>query len=114
MPRKPKPVAMFNSKLILVAIFPSINGAALAIGMPRQSIIKNIQGVRVAAKKHYWRVIPPDFIIDQDDIGTLSLIDFDKEVGNSDRFVWQRGKNGHKTKVYESRAHNPSLKETKG
>lgn len=87
-----KPVAVFNSSYLLVAIFRSIKEAASITGIIRQSIIKAISGEIVSVKNCYWRSIPQDFVLDQDDIGVLSVIDFDKEVGNPDRKIWGKGK----------------------
>lgn len=92
MGKKAKPVAIFNAKYKLIGIFRSIKEASDITGTARQSIMKNINGEALSAKKHYWRNIPDDFIVDSDDIGSLTLFNFDKEVGNPDRHVYGKGK----------------------
>lgn len=88
MPLPSKPVAMFGKDLKLVGIFPSIFGAAKATKTLRQSIIKCLNGRCHVANNAYWRVIPEDYVLDQDDVGVLSLIDFDKQVGNPDSVIY--------------------------
>lgn len=101
MPLKPKPIAMFNRHFILAAIFPSISEAASTVGTPRQSIMKNIAGELIMAKKKYWREIPDNIVLDQDDVGSLSMIEFDRKVNNPDRIVYLF-KRGKKIKTKES------------
>lgn len=85
-----KPVAVFNSSYILIGIFRSIKEASKLTGIVRQSIIKAISGDSVSVRDCYWRNIPEDVVLDQDDIGKLSVIEFDKEVGNPDRKIWAK------------------------
>lgn len=87
-----KPVAVFNSSYKLIAIFRSIKEASVLTGIVRQSIIKAIAGDIISVRNCYWRNIPADIILDQDDIGTLSVITFDKQVGNPDRKIWAKRK----------------------
>lgn len=90
--RTPTPVAVFNSKYILISIFGSILEASRVTGVVRQSIIKATYGETITAKKCYWRPIPPSVVLDQDDIGKLTIFDFDREAGNPDRPIYDKGK----------------------
>lgn len=87
--RKPTPVALFNSRYLLIGIFNSIKEASRVTGVVRQSIIKAVYGDTISAKECYWRAIPNDVILDQDDMGTLTLFEFDKEAGNPDRRIYK-------------------------
>lgn len=89
---KRKPVAAFNSSYKLIALFRSIKEASDITGIVRQSIIKAVSGKMVTANHHYWRQIPSDVVLDQDDIGNLTVIEFDKTVGNPDRKIWGKRK----------------------
>lgn len=93
MPRKldksPTPVALFNSRYLLIGIFGSIKEASRVTGVVRQSIIKAVYGDIISARDCYWRAIPHDVVLDQDDMGTLTLFAFDKEAGNPDRKIYK-------------------------
>lgn len=93
MPRKtdrtPTPVAVFNSRYVLSGIFGSIKEVSKVTGVVRQSIIKAVYGDIISVKGCYLRAIPNDTILDIDDIGTLTLFAFDKEVGNPDRKIYK-------------------------
>lgn len=90
--RTPTPVAVFNSRYMLMGIFGSIKEASKITGVVRQSIIKAVYGETITAKKCYWRPIPADVILDQDDIGKLTLFDFDREAKNPNRPIYDKGK----------------------
>lgn len=87
--RTPTPVAVFNSRYILSGIFGSIKEVSKVTGVVRQSIIKAVYGDIISVKGCYLRAIPNDTILDIDDIGTLTLFAFDKEVGNPDRKIYK-------------------------
>lgn len=88
MPLSSKPIAMFGEDLKLLGIFPSIYRASKATKTVRQSIIKCLRGRCHVANNAYWRTIPDDVVLDQDDVGVLSLIDFDRRVGNPDTVIY--------------------------
>lgn len=84
---KPTTIVAFDASYVLVAIFKSISEAATLTGTLRQSLIKAAYGDIISVNKRYWRVVPPDFQIEPDDVGTLSLFEFDEEIGE-DRKIY--------------------------
>lgn len=87
----PTTIVAFDATYILVAIFRSISEAATLTGTLRQSLIKAAYGEIISVNKRYWRAVPPDFQIEPDDIGKLTLFDFDAEVGE-DRKIYSTRK----------------------
>ncbi len=83
----PTTIVAFDSSYMLVAIFKSISEAATLTGAIRQSLIKAAYGDIISVNKRYWRVVPPDFQIEPDDIGKLTLFEFDAEIGE-DRKIY--------------------------
>lgn len=83
----PTTIVAFDASYILVAIFKSISEAATLTGAIRQSLIKAAYGDIISVNKRYWRVVPPDFQIEPDDIGKLTLFEFDAEIGE-DRKIY--------------------------
>lgn len=77
----PTTIVAFDSSYVLVAIFKSISEAATLTGTLRQSLIKAAYGDIISVNKRYWRVVPSDFQIEPDDIGKLTLFEFDAEIG---------------------------------
>ena len=84
----PTPVAVFNSRYVLTAIFGSIKELSKATGVVRQSIIKAVYGDTISVKGYYLRAIPNEIVLDMDDIGTLNMFAFDKAAGNPDRKIY--------------------------
>lgn len=84
---KPTTIVAFDSSYILVAIFKSISEAATLTNTIRQSLIKAAYGSIISVNKRYWRVAPPDFQIEPDDLGKLTLFEFDEAVGD-DRKIY--------------------------
>lgn len=83
----PNTILAFDASYVLVAIFHSISEAAAMTHTVRQSLIKAAYGDIVSANKRYWRVVPPDFQIEPDDIGKLTIFEFDAEIGE-DRKIY--------------------------
>lgn len=83
------PVVAFDSTYKLVATFSSIKEAAEMTRVTRQSIMKAVYGDAIAVGKHYWRAIPEEFIVDSDDVGKLTLFEFDQSIG-IDRKIYSR------------------------
>lgn len=83
----PTTIVAFDASYILVAIFKSISEAATLTGALRQSLIKAAYGEIISVNGRYWRVVPSDFQIEPDDIGQLSLFDFDTAIGE-DRKIY--------------------------
>lgn len=84
---KPTTIVAFDSSYILVATFKSISEAATLTNTIRQSLIKAAYGSIISVNKRYWRVVPPDFQIEPDDLGKLTLFEFDEAVGD-DRKIY--------------------------
>ena len=101
MPLKNKPIAMFSLRYKLAGLFPSIKEAAQTANIPRQSIIKHLHGELMIAGKRYWRLIPNDIILDQDDLGKLTIFEFDKRINYPDRELYKIWRD-RKIKVLES------------
>lgn len=87
----PTTIVAFDSSYKLVAIFRSISEAASLTGALRQSLIKAAYGDIISVNKRYWRAVPPDFQIEPDDIGNLTLFEFDEAVGD-DRKIYSTRK----------------------
>jgi len=87
----PTQIVAFDATYKLVAIFRSISEAATITGTLRQSLIKAAYGDIISVNKRYWRAVPPDFQIDPDDIGVLTIFEFDNEIGE-DRKIYSTRK----------------------
>jgi len=74
-------VLAFDCQYKLCAIFRSISEASTISGSIRQSIIKAVYGEIISVKGRYWRAVPKDIEIEPDDLGQLSLFDFDEMCG---------------------------------
>lgn len=74
-------VLAFDCQYRLCAIFRSISEASTLCGAIRQSIIKAVYGEIISVKGRYWRAVPKDIEIEHDDLGILSLFDFDEMCG---------------------------------
>ena len=77
----PTQIAAFDSSYTRVAIFRSISEAASMTKTLRQSLIKAAYGEIISVNKRYWRAVPPDFYIEPDDIGNLTIFEFDSKIG---------------------------------
>lgn len=88
---KPTTIVAFDSSYILVAIFKSISEAATLTNTIRQSLIKAAYGSIISVNKRYWRAVPPDVQIEPDDVGKLTLFEFDAAVGE-DRKIYSTRK----------------------
>ena len=97
----PTTLLAFDPSYKLVAIFKSISEAASLTGAVRQSLIKAAYGDIISVNKRYWRVVPEDLQVEPDDIGELSLFDFDSMVGE-DRKIYPTKKMLKGTSMLES------------
>ena len=85
-------ILAFDNMLKLRAMFQSYSAVEKITGKSRQSIQKCCKGNMVSCLGYYWREVPEDIIIDMDeDLGKLSLIDFDEFSGN-DRIIYATSK----------------------
>lgn len=87
--KTPTPVAIFNSRYLLTGIFGSIKEVSKITGVVRQSIIKAVYGDTISVKGCYLRAIPNNVVLDIDDIGKLTMFEFDKEAGTPDRKIYK-------------------------
>lgn len=88
---QPTTIVAFDPSYKLVAIFRSISEAATLTGAIRQSLIKAAYGDIISVNGRYWRVVPADFQIEPDDIGNLTLFEFDEAIGE-DRKIYSTRK----------------------
>lgn len=88
---KPTTIVAFDASYVLVAIFKSISEAATLTNTVRQSLIKAAYGDIISVNKRYWRAVPPDVQIEPDDVGKLTLFEFDAAVGG-DRKIYSTRK----------------------
>lgn len=98
---QPTTLAAFDSSYTLTAVFRSVSEAAYLTGALRQSLIKAAYGDIISVNGRYWRVVPPDFMIEPDDIGNLSLFEFDEAVGE-DRKIYGSKKMNKGSVILES------------
>lgn len=109
MPRKsdrtPTPVAVFNSRYLLSGIFGSVKEVSKVTGVVRQSIIKAVYGDIISVKGCYLRAIPNDMILDSDDIGSLTLFEFDREANNPDRKIYKSTRMGKRLDIIMESQH---------
>lgn len=97
----PTTIVAFDAGYVLVAIFKSISEAAAITGALRQSLIKAAYGDLISVKNRYWRAVPPDFQIEPDDVGKLTLFEFDNEIGE-DRKIYSTRKMTRSSVILES------------
>lgn len=97
----PTTIVAFDPAYKLVAIFRSISEASTLTGIVRQSLIKAAYGDIISVNRRYWRVVPTDFQIEPDDIGKLTLFEFDMEIGE-DRKIYSTKKMIKRTAMLES------------
>lgn len=97
----PTVIVAFDPGYNLVAIFKSISEASSLTGTLRQSLIKAAYGETISVNKRYWRAVPHDIQVEPDDIGNLTLFEFDAMVGE-DRKIYPTKKMLKGTSMLES------------
>lgn len=97
----PSVIAAFDCDYVLTAIYRSVSDAARITGALRQSLVKAAYGSIVSVKGMYWRTVPPDIQIEPDDLGVLTVFDFDAETGQ-DRKIYPTRHMFKRTAIYES------------
>lgn len=83
-------IVAFDPTYRLVAVFHSISEAAKMTKTIRQSLIKAAYGEIISVANRYWRVLPADFQLEPDDIGQLTIFEFDAAVGEDRRIYATR------------------------
>lgn len=77
-----KAILAFDANLVLVGMFSSFYTASKATGICHQMITKACSGEVIAAKNMYWREADTnEYVFDCDDLGKLTLLEFDLEQG---------------------------------
>lgn len=85
---KNKNIVVFDANLKMVAMFSSCYAAEKTTGISHQMITKACNGTIIAAMGMYWREVDIDqYVLDCDDLGVLTLIEFDREHG-VDRLIY--------------------------
>lgn len=97
----PTTVVAFDPTYTLVAVFKSMSEAAALTKTIRQSLIKAAYGDIISVNKRYWRVVPSDFQIEPDDVGKLTLFEFDAAIGE-DRKIYATRKMQKNSVMLES------------
>lgn len=97
----PTQIVAFNAAYVLSAMFKSISEASAITGTLRQSLIKAAYGDIISVKGRYWRAVPSDFQIEPDDLGNLTLFEFDAAIG-VDRKIYSTRKMTKSSVILES------------
>jgi len=97
----PTQIVAFDAAYVLSAMFKSISEAASMTKTLRQSLIKAAYGDIISVNGRYWRAVPSDFQIEPDDIGKLTLFEFDSAIG-VDRKIYSTRKMLKSTAMLES------------
>ncbi len=97
----PTQIVAFDATYVLCAMFKSISEAATITKTLRQSLIKAAYGDIISVNGRYWRAVPSDFQIEPDDLGTLTLFEFDAAIG-VDRKIYSTRKMLKSTVMLES------------
>lgn len=85
--RSPLRVLAFDSSLRLIGIFQSYNATEKITGIKHQVLLRCCNGKMISSKGFYFRELPNDTVVDIDDLNTLTLLEFDKEMGY-DRHIY--------------------------
>ena len=97
-------VLAFNCEYKLVGIYSSFNACEKMTRTQHQIITRCCNGDLISSHGHYWRELSDDIIIDSDDLGKLTLFDFDREVGN-DLLVYSTKTMGKRGKIIKESEH---------
>lgn len=97
----PTQIVAFDATYILSAMFKSISEAAAITKTLRQSLIKAAYGDIISVNGRYWRAVPSDFQIEPDDLGTLTIFEFDAAIG-VDRKIYKTRKMLKSSAILES------------
>lgn len=85
--RNPLRVLAFDRSLKLIGIFQSYSAAERITGSKHQVLQRCCNGQMISSQGFYFREVPEDTIIDVDDLNTLTLLEFDKQMG-FDRHIY--------------------------
>lgn len=85
--KKPIKILAFDSTLKLAAMYGSYNMAERMTGIPHQRLAMACNGELISLKRHYWRELDKEFVLDDDDLVNLNLLDYDSQL-NQDRVIY--------------------------
>ena len=85
--KKPLRVLAFDRSLKLVGVFQSYSTTEKVTGIAHQILMRCCNGKMISSNGFYFREVPEDTIIDIDDLNTLTLLEFDKQMG-LDRHIY--------------------------
>lgn len=99
-----KKIAVFGASKVLVAQFRSMRTASDICRIDIGNISKACSGMATACNGYYWRVVPADIELVEDDFNNtdFTVIDFDKLVGNEDR-NYKKFKSMNRSKAFKKR-----------
>lgn len=97
----PRHILAFDGSLKLVGIFYSYSSAERLIGIRHQVLLRCCTGETIASSGYYFRAVPEDVIVDVDDLNTLTLLEFDRQMG-VDRKIYATRDMRRKQTILES------------
>ena len=103
--RTPLRVLAFDKSLRLIGLFQSYSATEKVTGIKHQILLRCCNGQIISAKGFYFREVPEDTIIDIDDLNTLTLLEFDKQMG-LDRYIYATKKMKKDEVIKESQFKN--------
>lgn len=89
-PKTPR-IIVFNNQKRCVALYHSAYAAARSLGGVVASVTSACKGSIITYKRQYFRRIPENVEVTLDDLGTLTLTEFDSLCGAEMR-VWKTGR----------------------
>ena len=96
-------IVAFDANYKLRAMFQSYASVEGLVGRRWQTIQKCCKGETISCLGHYWREVPEEIVIEADeDLGTLSLFDFDAYAG-IDRIIYKNSKMKKGETILESK-----------
>lgn len=85
--KTPLRVLAFDSSLRLTGIFQSYSATEKITGIKHQILLRCCNGQMITSRGFYFREVPEDTILDVDDLNTLTLLEFDRQMG-FDRHIY--------------------------
>ena len=81
--RNARRVLAFNQMKRLIGIFQSLNATAQAFGTNVQNIAYVCSGKMISSRKHYFRYLLDDIEVTTDDLGVLTVNEYDELCENN-------------------------------
>ncbi len=92
--QNPKAILCFNPFKRLIGVFRSYREVEKLTGFKHQCILRAVSGDNVSAYGHYWRELDAETILESDDLGHLTLVEYDLNVAKKDRLVYKTAEMG--------------------